>query len=160
MDIEPDYYSTQILRSKHRLVALLQLEESKYMLEHVLLPVSVNWRISSEITVLADFARFALFWMSLFLPCPWLSYDVRIPAMGKFHSALSCIIYKQGFFSVLCLSFMKNLLKGTKYYINRAIGIAIKCMYITFRIRYEQSLLGRSTVKFQDIRKIASKRGL
>ena len=60
----------------------------------------------------------------------------------------------------MCLSFMKNLLKGTKYYINRAIGIAIKCMYITFRIRYEQSLLGRSTVKFQDIRKIASKRGL
>ena len=42
MDIEPDCYSTQILRSKHRLVALLQLEESKYMLEHVLLPVSVN----------------------------------------------------------------------------------------------------------------------
>ena len=51
-------------------------------------------------------------------------------------------------------------MKGTKYFINRAIGIAIKCMYITFRIRYEQSLLGRSTVKFQDIRKIASKRGL
>ena len=55
---------------------------------------------------------------------------------------------------------MKDLLKGTKYYINPAIGIAVKCMYITFRTRYEQSLLGRSPVKFQDIRKIASKRGL